>query len=1514
MAVVGIAEVLISPVFTGAQRKIASEFGKTMPKAGRAAGKDLGAGMAAGFSSETAGLEAEAGRMAKAVSQAEGTVAASKGRLASASAAESKALGDLRVAELKLQEVRQNSSAKASKVAAAEEKLSVMQQRAAAATTNRETADRNHAKATNELGVAQGRAAEAAAKLETHMRQAGDESERTGSRFGRLGAALGNAFRGSPLASMVSGMRRDTDRAEADFGKFSKDLAGASARGGRAVLQGFAVVGTGLAAILPAAGAAGSAVVSAAGNVLTLAASLTTLAGVAALVPAGLMAVGAGAGVLVAAFSGIGDALKAATEQKAQAAGTAQLNAMAMADAARSVERAERSAAESQVQAARRVEDAKKNLASVVAQNADQQAAAVRRVADAEKGVERANRNVLESQQALNDARAEAVQRVEDLTRSLERAGLGEREASLRYEDALAAFNSAVAGGADASSHEMRRLQLDLDQAAYGLKTAKEDAENLRVEQAQASKEGVQGNKQVIKAEQSLADARDAATEAVQAREDAVREVAKVEQEGAQRVAEAQQAIADATEQAARTQHDSAESVADAYRALERVQLQQADAAAAANQKSVDAMAKLTPAAQTAVGALLSVYDQLGKIRQIAQESFFKGFAGPLLSLAGGLMPQLATGVGAIASALGDGAQIFMGSLEKALGGGVLDGLLQGVATNISVLNRAIDPIVQSFTTLGVVGMKYMPQISDLIVKIADKFNGFIQAAAADGRLDKWIQDGIQGLKDLWSIADSIGGIFSALNDAAKAGGFAATLGGLAGSLRDVEGVMKGPVFQTTMATIFQGAADGAKGLQAAIGPIGDAFTRGAPALAEFLKLGGEIAGTFIGGIFTAFSDPAFGAGLNTFMGGLQQGVEAVAPHLPGMAAAFGSLLTALAPIAAVVGPALVQVITALADGLSQVITFLSPLLVAVVGSPVAMGILIGLFMAAAAAAGIMATAAAVSRVIVVGSWIAMGAAAIVSGAQTAAIWALYVAEAIGGAIQYMIQSAYVVAAWVSVSAAAVASGIKTAAAWLWGIIAPAAAGAISFMISAATVVGGWVLMGIQSMLAAGRMALAWLIALGPIGIVIAAVIGLAAIIIANWDTISTWTRDMWEKYVKPVFDNLAKFITEDVPNAFEKGVKWIGEAWGKLQDLAKAPVKFVVDTVINKGLIDGLNGIGSFLKLPAIPHIELPQGFSDGGYTGPGGKYQPAGIVHAGEIVWSQDDISRWGGVGVVESLRKAAGYAMGGLVRPIRNAVISQPFSGSHNGIDFAAPTGTDVDAAGPGRVSSAGWSQGGGGNEIHIDHPNGLQTWYAHLSSFAVKLGDMVSGGQLIGKVGSTGNSTGPHLHYMVLNGGWPNYMNPAPYLDGGGEAGSQGGGWNPIAGIIDGLVDGFRKAFPAAGFIADLAIGAGKKLLDGAVDFVTGNGGKDKGIGSTGLPYLHDQGGVLNPGLSSIVNATRKPEAILNAQQWSDIHRLATSGGQGGRGDIHFNGPVGWDPHEVANRIETKRRDTFAAFGI
>jgi murein DD-endopeptidase MepM/ murein hydrolase activator NlpD len=93
------------------------------------------------------------------------------------------------------------------------------------------------------------------------------------------------------------------------------------------------------------------------------------------------------------------------------------------------------------------------------------------------------------------------------------------------------------------------------------------------------------------------------------------------------------------------------------------------------------------------------------------------------------------------------------------------------------------------------------------------------------------------------------------------------------------------------------------------------------------------------------------------------------------------------------------------------------------------------------------------------------------------------------------------------------------------------------------------------------------------------------------------------------------------------------------------------------------------------------------------------------------------------------------------------SDPFLGRpamHTGLDFRAATGDPVRATANGKVVSSGWA-GGYGRMVEIDHGNGLQTRYGHLSEIGVKVGDTIKIGQVIGAVGSTGRSTGPHLHY-------------------------------------------------------------------------------------------------------------------------------------------------------------------------
>jgi len=98
-------------------------------------------------------------------------------------------------------------------------------------------------------------------------------------------------------------------------------------------------------------------------------------------------------------------------------------------------------------------------------------------------------------------------------------------------------------------------------------------------------------------------------------------------------------------------------------------------------------------------------------------------------------------------------------------------------------------------------------------------------------------------------------------------------------------------------------------------------------------------------------------------------------------------------------------------------------------------------------------------------------------------------------------------------------------------------------------------------------------------------------------------------------------------------------------------------------------------------------------------------------------------------------------------------------HTGVDISAPTGTPIYAAGDGKVIKAEWGNGYG-NEVEIDHGFGYITKYAHMSAFSVKQGQKVKRGQEIGKVGSTGTSVSPHLHYEVIHNG--EKVNPVHYF--------------------------------------------------------------------------------------------------------------------------------------------------------
>lgn len=134
--------------------------------------------------------------------------------------------------------------------------------------------------------------------------------------------------------------------------------------------------------------------------------------------------------------------------------------------------------------------------------------------------------------------------------------------------------------------------------------------------------------------------------------------------------------------------------------------------------------------------------------------------------------------------------------------------------------------------------------------------------------------------------------------------------------------------------------------------------------------------------------------------------------------------------------------------------------------------------------------------------------------------------------------------------------------------------------------------------------------------------------------------------------------------------------------------------------------------------------------------------------------------GLMAIPSARPVAGFRLTSSF-----GVRSDPFRGSrrmHNGLDMAGPIGTPIHATADGIVTRAQWF-GGYGRYVEINHGGGIQTRYGHMSEILVEPGARVTRGQLIGRMGSTGRSTGSHLHYEVRVDGRP--LNPMPFLTSG-----------------------------------------------------------------------------------------------------------------------------------------------------
>ncbi|MEU8840233.1 peptidoglycan DD-metalloendopeptidase family protein [Streptomyces roseus] len=1130
---------------------------------------------------------------------------------------------------------------------------------------------------------------------------------------------------------------------------------------------------------------------------------LAGLGGIAAMATVAAAGVGSLALVAVPAIKGVTEALKAkkaADEEAAKAsddggrsAAQSAQRALQMAGAQDALSAAHRNAARSIAQANRQVVDAERAVADAVQRAADDRLRAAETVKRAEESLSTAKRDAKRAEEDLTNARAEASRQLRDLSDRLASGALDEREAALRLTQAEIDLQNVRERGTAVSDMEREQVQLRYDQAVLAAKQQKQQYSDLQTDAKKAATAGVEGSDAVRSASERMQSAQQNVVDQTKALADAQRAAARTQIESAQAVTDAQRRVADAAENAANAQISAAESVKSAERGVESARLSGLSALSQSATKSEEyrkALAKMTPEAR----------------------ALFDAITGPT-----------------------------------------------GLSTAFRKWHTELQPAVLPLFTRGVDGAKAsLPGLTPLVLSAASAVGTLMDKASAQLKTPFW-----QGFKaDVKESAEpAIVGLGTAFGNVIK---------GMAGVIDAFLPHMDGIV----------SASDRITGRFAKWGTS----LKGSPDFERFLKY--------------------------------------VKDTSPGLAEFLGDLLRAALDVAQALSPVsqtMFTVLTPVINGISWISHNAPEFVIALWGIYFATKA-ISLGMAAfAVAMGIYEGVMIIATIVTSGFAVALGATGIVPIIRAVIIVIALLAAAVIWAYNNVgwFRTA-VDTAWAGIKIATeflwtkilrpifeglwiILKAVGEGALWLWDrAIGPAfsfiwAAAKILFQIVAVAVLVPLYLL----FKALGEIGLwLWEKALGPIfgwiadkavwlydkGIKPAfgqfwdqlKMVGAAAKWL--WDVIISpifsWIGDkakwLYNEGVKPQLDKL-RGLLDLVAEAFEGTKNGIGKAWDQLKSLTKGPVKFIVETVYNGGIVPVWNAVA---KITGLGKLDEVKGFHTGGIMS---GYSPGRddrliAVGGGEAVmrpeWTRavgaDRINQWnaaarsGGIagvqraiaggtpaykdgGVVDWLRsgsskvasvlkggwdaltdpaglfddltdgvkgqlaslaknpwaQAIGKIPGHMVSSLKDKAIELfgfggdggawtkpvdvPYgtrfgvagsvwaSGHHTGLDFPAAVGTLIRAVAGGKVSMA--TDGGPyGNHVMINHGNGLTSLYAHMSQILTSVGQAVSAGQVIGRVGATGNVTGPHLHLEARVNGSP--VDPMTYLSGGGGGGNGG----------------------------------------------------------------------------------------------------------------------------------------------
>ncbi|MEU6181162.1 peptidoglycan DD-metalloendopeptidase family protein [Streptomyces coeruleorubidus] len=1417
--------------------------------------------------------------------------------------------------------------------------------------------------------------------------------------------------------------------------------------------------------------------------------AVAAIAPAAAVALPAIAAVGSAMGAIRLGTSGLSDAFKEAFNTGASAASGA-------ASATRQVEQAQRSLADAQRavgDAKRRVVDAERAVGDAQRRAAEEVAQAQKAVVDAHRDLAEAQRDAKRAQEDLTEARRDASRELEDMRLRLSGAKLDEKEAVLRVKEAQEELNKTLL---DPRSSEIdrERAHLRLAEAQQGLKEQQVETRRLQKDTEAANKAGVEGSDRVKDAKNRLAKANQNVTDKAQGVKDAEAAVAKAQADGARQVADAQRGVADAQ----RRVQDAQRGVADAARALADAQA----ASAAQTAKLTEKFSQLSPSAQGFVNAVKGLKPAWDSMQLSVQDRLLAGLGGRLTEVGSRALPILRGGLEGTAGVLNRMAKNALTAVDNLARTGMLKQIFDGATKSLSPLSRIPGQMVTAFGQVAVAAQPAFQRITEGAASAADGVFAKLTKAFESGAMEQAIDQAVTLLDDLLDVA---GNVFSILGDIFMAG--AEEGGGTIQVLKEITGAIS----EITSSPEVQA------GLKALFSVMGTLATTVAPLLGTALK--------FIGQIFEQLGPPietivvALGQALKPVLDVLGpvfvviaevigQVLEATAPLIPVIGNLVTLALEPLKPIVQAVGrliEALAPVVVILADALSQILTPILEIVgdileeVAETAATQFLAILEQLLpvipelipplLSVAQSLGelLLAIAPLLPQLIMLGAQlVTMLLPAIlpllppilqlVDLLVKLAVWAIkeIVLPAIQGLIDFIAKMREKMQPFID-AVKYVTEGVASLFEKLYDVLV-----GHSIIPDLIKKIRDWFETGkrwIRDIWNAiwdntiGRVTSAAKTVGEKVG-------GFARNVRDRFNDAKRWVTEKWNGLwsgvagtvtsMRKTIEGRVRAFKDAVVDFFSKAVSGVKTAWGKLQDVAKKPVKFLIQTVFNDGLRKVWNATAA--KLPGIGKIDelkLPKGFASGGVL-PG--YTPGRDVHrfvsptggvldlsGGEAIMRPEvtkvmgrsgvnalnAAARQGGVAGVQALLsggiphrafwgggiwdtikdnpvtnsvkgaigkgvdllgKGVDWARGGVadlaekalktllgvksltvdtknqiwsklvgnipvvladkivnfirgketefggagswVKPV-NAAYGTKFgvkgrmwsSGYHTGLDFPAAVGTAIKAVAAGRVSSVGRA-GPYGNHLTVDHGGGLSSLYAHMSEIVAKAKETVAAGSLIGRVGATGNTTGPHLHLEARVNG--KSVDPMPYLTGGGSAlNTPGSGVQRWAGVVRqalGLVgqpsslvqttlrrmnqesggnpravnkwdSNWRAGHPSVGLMqvigptfrahAGRFKNKGPFLYGTSIDPLANVYSSMRyalsAYGSLSRAYNrpggYDNGGWLPPGITPVVNETGVPEAILNPAQWDAMITLAekVKRDQAGGHQITVNNP-------------------------